>query len=141
NSDYDIRHSFTTGVTYDLPSPSRKEAAAILGSWSLDAFVLARSAPPVDVIGALYQAQGVSLYPRPDVVPGVPLELLGAGYPGGKISNKAGFTAASPGQQGNFGRNVLRGFNAGQADLGIQRQFRVTEQMRLRFRGEFFNIL
>ncbi len=71
----------------------------------------------------------------------MPLELYGAEYPGGKIFNKAAFTAAPAGQQGNFGRNVLRGFDATQADIGVQRQFRVTERMGLRFRAEFFNIL
>jgi hypothetical protein len=71
----------------------------------------------------------------------VPLELHGSQYPGGKIFNKAAFTAVPPGQQGNFGRNVLRGFEATQADIGVQRQFRLTEAVGLRFRAEFFNIL
>jgi hypothetical protein len=142
DSDYDIRHAFTTGLTYDLPAPASGEAArAVLCGWSLDAFALARSAPPVNVIGAVYNGVGVSLYPRPNVVPGVPLELFGSGYPGGKIFNKAAFAAAPAGQQGNFGRNVLRGFNATQADIGVQRLFRVTERAGLRFRAEFFNIL
>jgi hypothetical protein len=39
-----------------------------------------------------------------------------------------------------LGRNVLRGFGAWQADLGLQRQFRVTKEIALRFRAEFFNI-
>jgi hypothetical protein len=130
NSDFDIRHAFTTGLTYDLPR-----------GWSVDAFVLARSAPPVDIIGAIYNGPGVSLYPRPNVNPGVPLELFGSGYPGGKIFNKAAFTPAPAGQQGNFGRNVLRGFDAVQSDIGIQRIFRLTEKTGLRLRAEFFNIL
>jgi len=71
----------------------------------------------------------------------VPLELFGSGYPGGKIFNKAAFSAAPAGQQGNFGRNVLRGFDASQADIGVQRQFRLAEAVGLRFRAEFFNIL
>jgi hypothetical protein len=64
----------------------------------------------------------------------------GAGYPGGKIFNSAAFTSAPDGQQGNLGRNVLRGFGASQADIGLQRQFRVTEKVGLQFRAEFFNI-
>jgi hypothetical protein len=39
-----------------------------------------------------------------------------------------------------LGRNVLRGFGAWQADLGLQRQFRLSEEIALRFRAEFFNI-
>jgi hypothetical protein len=141
NSDFDIRHSFTAGVTYDLPSPeSNKFAHAVLGGWSVDSFILARSAPPVDVVGGIYFAAGTALYPRPNVNPGVPLVLYGSQYPGGKIFNKAAFTAPPVGQQGDFGRNVLRGFGATQVDFALQRQFHLTEKMGLRFRSEFFNI-
>jgi hypothetical protein len=77
---------------------------------------------------------------RPDVVPGVPLVLYGPQYPGGKAFNPAAFTAAPSGQQGDFGRNVLRGFGAWQADFALQRQFLLTEKLGLRFRAEFFNI-
>ncbi len=129
-------------MTYDLPSPASQQVIhAVLGGWSLDGFVLARSAPPVDVVGGIYFAAGTALYPRANVNPGVPLDLLGAGYPGRKIFNKAAFTTPSVGQQGNFGRNVLRGFDASQADIGVQRQFHITKKVGLRFRAEFFNIL
>ena len=141
NSDFDIRHSFTAGVIYSLPAPQwNRFARSMLGGWSVDAFLLARSAPPVDVVGALSVAGGAVLYPRPNVVPGVPLELFGSQYPGGMIFNKAAFTSAPAGQQGDFGRNVLRGFGATQADVAFQREFGFTEQLNLRFRAEFFNI-
>src|SRR5262249_21704409 len=55
--------------------------------------------------------------------------------------NRAAFTPAPVGTQGNLGRNVLRGFGATQADIAFQRIFRVTEGTGLRFRAEFFNIL
>src|SRR5262249_49731687 len=77
---------------------------------------------------------------RPNVVPGVPLELFGPQYPGGKIFNAAAFTPAPAGEQGNFGRNVLRGFGAFQIDIAAQRIFRLTEKVNLRFKTEFFNI-
>src|SRR5258705_1809446 len=141
NSDFDIRHSFTAGVTYDLPSPgSNKTAHAMFAGWSLDTFILARSAPPVDVIGATSNVGGVTLASRPNLNPGVPLELFGTQYPGGKIFNRAAFTAAPAGQQGNFGRNVLRGFGAWQVDMSAQRNFHLTDKVGLRFRAEFFNI-
>jgi hypothetical protein len=69
------------------------------------------------------------------------VELFGLGYPGGKIFNNFAFRATTNGQQGDFGRNVLRGFDATQADIGLQRIFRVTEKVGVRFRGELFNIL
>ena len=141
NSDFDIRHSFTAGVTYQVPSPTTNELVqAIFGNWSLNTFMIARSAPPVNVVGATFNAAGVTLAPRPNLNPGVPLELFGSQFPGGKIFNRAAFTAVPAGQQGNFGRNVLRGFGAWQTDLALQRQFHLTELMGLRFRAEFFNI-
>ena len=141
DSDFDIRHAFTVGVTYDLPAPgSQKFARAALGGWSLDGFILTRSAPPVNVVGPIYFAAGTALYPRPNVNPGAPLVLYSSQYPGGKIFNKSAFTPTPKGQQGNFGRNVLRGFGATQADVALQRQFHFTEKTGLRFRAEFFNI-
>src|SRR5215470_1916444 len=141
NSDFDIRHSFTAGITYDLPTlGSQKFVQSAFGGWSVDTFILARSAPPVDVVGAPSFVTGVALAPRPNVNPGVPLELFGSQYPGGKIFNKAAFSSAPAGKQGNFGRNVLRGFGATQADIGLQKQFHFTENLGLRFRTEFFNI-
>jgi hypothetical protein len=86
-------------------------------------------------------AAGTIFYLRPSLNQGVPLELEGGGYPGGKVFNKTAITTPPTGQQGNFGRNVLRGFDAIQADVGLQRQFRLTEKVGLRFRAEFFNIL
>ena len=108
--------------------------------WSLDGFIFARSAPPVNVVGGTFFVAGVSLAPRPNLNPGVALELFGPQYPGGKIFNRAAFTPALAGTQGNFGRNVLRGFGAWQVDAALQREFHLVEKLRLRFRAEFFNI-
>jgi hypothetical protein len=141
NSDFDVRNSFTAGVKYDLVLPgSQKVVRALLGDWSVDSFVMARSAPPVNIVGAQTFAAGTVLQYRPDVVPGAPLVLYGPQYPGGKILSKAAFTPPPTGQQGDLGRNVLRGFGAWQADVALERQFHLTGKMGLRFRAEFFNI-
>ena len=140
DSDFDIRNSFTAGVTYNLPRPgSNKASSAVLGGWSVDSFVLARSAPPVNVIGGYSFAAGTAIRYRPNGNPGVPLEFFGSQYPGGKIFNETAFTPAPAAQQGDFGRNVLRSFGATQIDLAIQREFHVTERLHLQFRSEFFN--
>jgi hypothetical protein len=142
DSDFDIRHVFTAGLTYAIPSPGPNEfARAALGGWSIDTFITARSAPPVNLTDGFTFAGGGDIMPRPDVVPGVPMVSYGSQYPGGKIFNSAAFSAPAAGEQGDFGRNVLRGFGATQADFALQRQFRFTEQVGLRFRAEFFNIL
>jgi hypothetical protein len=140
DSDFDIRHALTAGFTFDLPSPGRRGLEAILGGWSLSGFAYARSAPPVNITGGVSFASGTALRYRPNVNARVPLELEGEQYPGGKILNKAAFSAAPAGQQGDLGRNALRGFGAWQIDLALQRRFRVTERVGLLVRGEVFHL-
>ena len=142
NSDFDIRNSLTAGATYNLPSPQANAVArAVFAGWSVNSFALARSAPPVDVVvPTLEFLQGVEFFLRPNLNPGAPLVLYGSGYPGGKIFNSAAFTPPPSGEQGNFGRNVLRGFGAWQVDAALQRQFHLTDRLELIFRSEFFNV-
>ena len=91
SSDFDIRHTFTVGVTYIVPTPqSNSFARATLGGLSVDTFLVARTAPPVDVTGGLVVAAGTVLKPRPNVVPGVPLELYGSQYPGQTLTLQRG---------------------------------------------------
>src|SRR5262249_27099042 len=141
DSDFDIRHTLSAGVTFELPSPASSAASRVLlGGWSVDAFVLARSAPPVGVVGAIFAGGGAVLSARPNVNPGVPQVLYGDQYPGGMILNGAAFTAAPPGQQGDLGRNVLRGFGASQADVALQKRVALAGAAALLVRAEFFNI-
>ena len=138
NSNFDIRHAFTAGVTYELPEV--RAFKPILNGWSIDSFLYARSAPPVNIVSGSFFAAGTQLAPRPNVIPGVPLEIHDSQFAGGKIFNRAAFATAPAGTQGNFGRNVLRGFGAWQVDFALHRQFRITERVGLRFRAEFFNL-
>jgi Carboxypeptidase regulatory-like domain/TonB dependent receptor-like, beta-barrel len=141
NSDFDLRHSFTAALAYNIPAAAKKGVwHAVTANWALDSFVLARSAPPVNIYGAASVVAGIESQVRPNVVPGVPLYLDGPQYPGGKAFNSAAFTAPAPNQQGDFGRNVLRGFGAWQADFAVRRQFHLTERLGLQFRAELFNV-
>jgi hypothetical protein len=78
---------------------------------------------------------------RPDVVLGVPFYLYGPQYPGGKAINAAAFSSPPAGQQGNLGRNALRGFGAAQWDLAVHRDFPIRESIKLQFRAEMFDVL
>lgn len=151
NSDFDIRHSVTGAVTYDVPSAGKQAIVrAILANWSLHSFVMARSAPPVNLVGPTIVIAGTQVQARPNVVPGIPLYMFGPQYAGGKILNntpnqggtgcKGPFCNPPAGQQGNLGRNVLRAFGAWQIDFAAHREFHVTEKLRLQFRAEFFNV-
>jgi len=151
SSDFDIRHSFTAGMTYDVPSPKTGHFLSVLSQrWSVESLVLVRSAPPVDVSDANFFTfrSGVNADIRPDVLAGQPLYLFGPQYAGGKAFNPAAFTdppmdsvTLAPTRQGTLGRNVLRGFGATQWDLGIHREFPLHESVKLQFRAELFNVL
>ena len=145
-SDYDIRHTLSGAVSYDIPGPRNGILRRVFASWSTDSIVYVRSTPPVNVVtgqnpfgsaaGALAGAASVQ---RPNVVPGVPFYLPAAGEPCGRIINAAAFTIP-PSGQGNLGRNALRGCDAVQFDTTLRRQFHLTERLALQARADFFNI-
>jgi hypothetical protein len=159
-SDFDIRHSFSTGITYEFPAPKiNRFANAVIRGWSTQNLVIAFSAPPVDVSysqignGTLF-GSGAAI--RPDLVEGQPLYLYGSqciavlGPPcaGGKGFNPAAFApppldplSGNPLRQGDIGRNALRGFGAVQWDFAVHRDFALSDRMMVQFRGELFNVL
>ena len=120
----------------ELPAPHGAIAGIFLRNWSANGIFFARSALPTDVLDPS------NLLLRPDVVPGQPLYLYGSQYAGGKSYNYAAFAHPSTqGVEGNFGRNVLRGFGAWQVDFAMHRKFDLSERASLEFRAEAFNIL
>ena len=135
SSDFDIRHSLNGAVIAELPAPRSGIAGMFLRNWSANGIFFARSALPTDVLDP------GDLDLRPNVVPGQPLYLYGAQYPGGKRYNFAAFADPTIGKEGNFGRNVLRGFGAWQLDLAVHRKFELSERASVEFRIEAFNIL
>ena len=149
-SDFDIRHGFSAGITYDIPAPKGNAfIRSVLSSWSTENFVLARSAAPADISDELFGQLGNAVAEvRPDLVSGQPLYLYGSQYPGGKAFNPAAFTDPPfdpttflPLRQGNVPRNFLRGFAAAQWDFAVHREFPLHESLQLQFRAEMFNVL
>lgn len=143
-SDYDIRHTFSGAVSYDIPGPRQGVLRQVFGSWSTDSIIYARSAPPVNVVTGKNPfpgtvLSGASSVQRPNVVPGVPFFLPAPGEPCGRIINAAAFTIPASGQ-GDLGRNALRGCDAVQLDMTLRRQFHFTERLALQARADFFNI-
>jgi len=150
NSDFDIRHTFTAGITYDLPVPrSYAWVRALAGGWSVDSFILARSAAPVDVEDEnFFLLNEVVASVRPDIVPGQSFYLRSSQYPGGMALNPLAFTdppadpvTGNPLRQGTLSRNRLRGFGASQLDFAVHREFVIREPWKIQFRAEMFNVL
>lgn len=139
-SDFDVRHTFTAAVTYNLPSPNISSLAkAVLGSWAIDSIVTARSSGPVNV--TVLRDIGFGFFSsRPDLIQGVPLYIDDPLVGGGRRINSAAFAVQASNRQGTLGRNALRGFPLTQIDFVLRRQFKLTERVGLQFRAEFFNI-
>jgi hypothetical protein len=166
-SDFDVRHAFSAGVTYNIPDLKLNALTdALLEGWSFDNAIQVRSATPVDVSYVLVSAfQGsISGDIRPDLVPGQLLYIYGTecasvfqatgdlspgeSCPGGRGFNPNAFTAppidpstGDPLRQGTTPRNFLRAFGAAQWDFAVHRELPIRESFKLQFRAEMFNVL
>ena len=155
NSDFDIRHSVQTAISYDIPYPRGNAFLRnALGYWGTDVLFRARTAPPVNVTDSnAFFAQyfpTLRIAQRPNLVPGVSPYLYNSSYPGGKVLNPAAFAnqcgtgnstqCVSP-TQGTLPRNYLRDFPWNQIDLTLRRDFPIHESVALQFRADLFNIL
>ncbi len=152
SSDFDIRHSFSAALIYEIPAPRMNRLArAVVRGWSIQNMIQAHSSPPVDLYDSSlvnFSFHSAFAIVRPDVVSGQPLYLFGGQYPGGKALNPAAFidppldpSTGAVIRQGNLGRNVLRGFGAAQWDFAVHRDFAIRESLKLQFRAELFNVL
>lgn len=142
NSDFDIRHTFTMGLIYQLPSHSSNMIGnALLAHWSTDLRLIGRSALPLDVnSGVTVLPNGSEQFLRPDLIPGVPVYVDDPTAPGGRYVNPSAFQNAPDGLEGDAPRNSLRGFDFWQMNLALQREFPLREHLKLQFRAEAFNL-
>jgi Carboxypeptidase regulatory-like domain/TonB dependent receptor len=140
-SDFDIRHSFAAGVSYEIPAPSWARGKAILGGWAVDGLVRVSSAPPINVSIIENSPSGGVTFIQADIVPGQPYWIADPTQPSGKALNPAAFTSPAAGQTGDFPRNGLRSpYSIDQTDLALRRQFNLSERLKLDIRAEYFNV-
>jgi hypothetical protein len=141
SSDFDLRHSLTAALSYELPAHPTGRARR-LGGWAIDSLVRARSGFPISVLlNEQYQGISVANAFRPDRILNQPVWIGGASVPGGKRLNRAAFLAAPDGTQGTLGRNSIGGFGMGQVDLALRREFRFQDRKVIQVRVEAFNVL
>ena len=142
-SDFDIRHSLSGAVSYELPAPVwGKVGHAVVRGWAIDGLLRVSSTPPLNVqIGVFSPVLGYFVT-QPDIVPGQPYWIANANEPGGKALNPNAFTRPTLGTIGDFPRNGLRNIygSIDQTDLALRRRFNLTERVKLDVRIEYFNI-
>ena len=141
-SNFDVRHSFSGAVTYNVPTlETNPILRSLLRDWAVDGIVTARSATPFNLVArSSANISGIIQNVRPDLISGVPIYLDDASAPGGKRLNRAAFAIPPVGRQGSLGRNAIRGFSVFQFDLAFRRQFTLTERFNVQLGAEFFNI-
>ncbi len=147
-SDFDARHVFSTAMSYSPAAPKARWLAPLLEGWGFDTIFQARSGFPVNVTVTRNLGFGNYAF-RPDLVPGIPIWVDDPNVPGGRRINNARpsltvnqvgpFLVPSELRQGNLERNALRGFGMYQFDLGLRREFRIYESLKLQFKAESFN--
>ena len=143
NSDFDVRHNFSSAVTYALPGGSvHGWLGQIVRGWSVDGLIEARSSFPINVTTKqVIIDPTVSQPTRPDLRPGVPIYLSTPSAPGGWVLNPNAFILPSTPRQGNLGRNSIHGFGFTQLDTSLERRFQLHESLSLQFRVDAFNVL
>ena len=163
--DYDIRQNLTAEYVYQLPWKAGHSAVArAFAGWQVSGTAFFHTGVPFSVLSAPYSANGNGIVngSGPEfasVVPGVPLYAHGS-VPGvtqaGTIQwlNPDAFVSAvdpstgvctggdSPAncRFGNLGRNALRGPDFVWSDLYLTKWFALTDHLKLRVEGQFFNV-
>ncbi|MGA8028938.1 MAG: carboxypeptidase-like regulatory domain-containing protein [Bryobacteraceae bacterium] len=163
--DYDIRDNLTANYVYQLPVRVKNHLLGyVLNGWQISGSVFWHSGIPFSVLSAAYTASGDGIVngSGPEfasVVPGIPLYehnpipgVTQAGTiqwlnPNAFVSAVNPSTGACVGgdglencQFGNLGRNALRGPDFVWSDFYLTKWFTLSERVKLRIDGQFFNV-
>jgi Carboxypeptidase regulatory-like domain/TonB dependent receptor len=134
-----------SNLVYTTPSLSGKNwlMRTALGSWGVSAIVTSQSGTPITILGGNGNNNSLAQQSedRANVVPGQTFHVR----QGGKSQwikeyfNTSAFTSNPPGTFGNSAKNPLVGPPINTTDMGIMKNFSITEAVRLQFRWEMFN--
>jgi hypothetical protein len=163
--DYDIRHNLNAQYVYQLPVRVRNHSLGYaLNGWQISGTAFWHSGVPFSVLSTPYSANGNGIVQGSgpqfaSVVPGVPLyehhpipgvtqaATLQWLNPDAFVSAVDPSTGQCSGgdspqncQFGNLGRNALRGPDFLWSDFYLTKWFPLSEHVKLRFEGQFFNV-
>jgi len=139
SSDFDVRHSLSAALTYNLPGVTHSgPVAAVTRNWSVAPIIVARSGFPFNA--SLLRVTVGNARLRPDRNAGVPVWIASSSAPGGMTLNPNAFSVPTTIRQGTEGRNDIAGFGLTQVDLSLVRKFVIKEPVHLEFRTDAFNL-
>jgi hypothetical protein len=141
---FDRRHSLVLSSLVALPFKGNFAGHQLIEGWQLSGILTLRSGGPINVWdGYDYPAMGAAFVnPRPNVKAG----LTADGITTGTLNqwyDPTAFALPPAGQLGNAPRNFLTGPGLANVDFSVLKDTAVpaiSEQFRVQFRAEFFNI-
>jgi hypothetical protein len=144
-SNFNRTHNFRLSGIYNLPFKANGFLGQVVGGWQLAGGYTYLSGAPFSVgtiANRVHNSLGANAA-RPDAVPGCDLY---SGYKQlhGIWFNPNCFTPAPIGTYGNAGRDTIIGPNLWNADSSLSKDWKVpsvSEQFRIQFRAEAFNVL
>jgi hypothetical protein len=136
-SDFDVRHSFSFNVSYDLPLGG----SSFGQGWQVNALgSLASGVPFTPIIpGDPDRDASTDNVARPNLVPGVSTVPDGGRRPD-LWFNPAAFAFPGAGFRGNAGRNILEGPGLAVVDLSLVKTQKLSGRSSVQFRVEVFNL-
>ncbi|MCC7153279.1 MAG: TonB-dependent receptor [Bryobacterales bacterium] len=142
-SGFDQTHVFNTGYSWMIPTPTLTGIAKyLLAGWQTTGLVTFETGRPFN-IGLPNDIANVGSrgnFQRPNLVGNpYPSGWTKTYGPGGLYFSPAAFASPAIYTFGNLGRNVLRGPGFKNFDLGVFKNFFITERLRLQYRAEAFN--
>jgi hypothetical protein len=128
-SDFDVRHTFVTAYSYEIP----RWAPRIGNGWQVAGITTVRSGQPFTVYSDFF---GTPL--RPNVSGPV---QINTNNPQQALSfSSFNFSPTDSLQPGSLGRNAITGPKYVDFDFALVKNTHLTEHTNLQFRGEFFNL-
>ena len=147
NLDFDVRHRFTAGYSWDLPLGSGTTFAggagkivdAVIKHWQLSGVVTLSSGTWYTVTDANANFANSDGQQRPDFVPGQ--KASGKPCVPGTFFNTCAFMDPARGSFGNVSLNTVNGPSNKNWDMSVLKTIPVSEARRFELRGEFYNVL
>ena len=149
-SGYDQPFNDTLSGVWTLPFGRGKQIGnnwnrltdSFLGGWELTLINTLTSGLPLNITYSptgQFQVSGLPSM-RPNYVSGFSLVTAeGSRTTSNYLDKNAVATPTDPSKLGTLGRNVARGYGLFQLDLGLHKEFSITERIKTQFRAEVFN--
>lgn len=139
-SSFDVPFNFTLSSVYEFPFFRRDSVNPvvrhILGGWVFTEILTLRSGLPFTPVWS-GDVSNTGSGARPKRICSGRLDNPTLNH----WFDTSCFVAPDPFTFGNSGRNILRGDSYENLDLGLYRNFSFSENQRVQFRAEFFNVL